>query len=201
MKSKTKRILNWASLALSVVAVLVLTSCDKNDDPAPVENMPNDSGKNFVKVNDESIAVSYGYMFDFGGSSQFTSRNFVIDLANGHFDGYSYAKEMTSWISIDLNSALQDEISEGTYTLLLEKDVYDLPLRTPMTFVHVYMRTHSTYVDGNFTGGNVYNNVISGSIKVKKAGDSYELDFDLIFEGNIQIKGHYEGELKYYYEG
>ena len=200
MKSIKTR-LNLLILNSVVCALFVLGSCDKNDDPAPViDDIPNGSGPNFTTVDGEKFYTPYGYMFDLGKPSKYDSRIFIVDLSNGYFDGSAYAHEMTSLISLDLNSQSQDELSEGTYTLLQEKDANDIPVRTPMTFTDVYMRTNLKYSNGKFTEGNFYEKVISGSVKVKKIATGYELDFDLIFEGNIQIKGHYEGELKYYYE-
>ena len=186
-----------AGVVIIALLSLITAGCS-TDDVAPVIPTSNDDGENTVVIDGKTFVTQHGYMFDLGKALNNNSRNFVVDLSNGTYDGNYYSANTTTIVSIDFNSQSQSELSNGTYLMDQDTDIYGLPVQKPFTFSNAYAHVGLKYQNGNLVGGSRYDNLIGGSITVKKITSGYEIVYDLTFSGDFHANGKFSGKLVYF---
>lgn len=192
MKTKIKSSVNFLSL---LVMVTMAFSCSSDDDTTTPT--PTNLGDGTAILDNASAQESYQtqnvYAFNLGNNPSGDTNNFVLDVTNGISDGIYYSENTTTVISFDINSDDENKIAAGTYALDFSN------LYTPLTFSGAYAHFNLEYQpDGSLTGGDRFDNEVSGSLTISYQGDIAHIEYEVAFTDGEVLEGEYTGKIKYY---
>ncbi|MEA3446426.1 MAG: hypothetical protein U9R19_17060 [Bacteroidota bacterium] len=171
------------TLVLIVIAgsLLVLSSCNKDDDNDP---------KTYLKYDNEELSLKSGYLENYGQDSTWSGFNVDLTLYSTGVTIHEIAGELDSISGFGMLVYFEIYTSNGVG--LDSRDfVYDV---------------NETGAIGTFDLGVIANDIEDltgfliedGVVNVKKDGNNYEITINCTDENGKEISGYYKGELKYY---
>lgn len=176
------------SLFVLLLAVGVFfVSCDKNEDN-------NVEKKSELSFGDNVFDLSWGLIEYYGKlETDDEAYNFDIMLLDSGLVFDETTEELKgkgSGIYFETFSQSSTELSAGTYSLDTTSKV-----KKPFTFDYGSV---AYKIDTSDEGIGDYVDVKSGTFKIEKSGDIYEVTIDCTGENGEKITGYYKGTLKSY---
>lgn len=172
--------INFLAL-ISMLSLLVLSACKKDDDPVAVneftvENQSYELAKGFIEPYGENTP-EYPGSYDFDITLTSSSINYS-DL-DEEFNGTGHI------VYLDLNTSSPTGLVSGTYNFSSERNV--------LTIVDGTAATNFDIANGS-TGSSY--EVIGGTVTITTDATEPLIEFSLITTGNITVTGRYKGTLR-----
>lgn len=168
-------------LSLSLIGILLLQSCGKDDEPAATP------GTGQLTIGDETYTLSYGYIEDYGSNGN-DSFDVDITLTSAAVDANTTTLTNFSIVYLDLNTSVEGVLESGTYTFGEERDVKVMVAGLVAGGVNVDS-------EGDFSGGQGFP-AIDGTATVAVTGSTYTITFTLTGENDASASGTYTGSLE-----
>lgn len=167
----------------AAAAALLFTACKKDDD-----NKTSNSGS--FTVNGKSYSVNYGYDGTYiqdglsQGDIMFASNDYT-KLDENTFTGTN------TYVDLDIDTL----IDGATYTFLpYNEEGYNKAKNFRWADIAANMKVvNGEYVESSDEVS--LQDCTSGTVTVKKSGDRYTFNFELVFNGTTTVKGQYNGTL------
>ncbi len=164
----------------------VLSSCDKKDNE-DIEK------KQEIVFGDKSFDLSWGLLEYFGKlEPNDEAYNFDLMLFSSGLEYVDSTEEISgkgSGIYFEMFSESATELVPGTYNL----DTTSINMK-PFTFDFSGL---SYNYDSATEDSEIELELKSGSVKIEKSGDEYEITIEAMGESGEKITGYYKGTLKY----
>lgn len=160
-------------LSLSILSIILVTSCGGDDDDPVVTNQ--------ISVGDQTFDISSGGFIDLGEAEGTRQGAFALsdaDISVTTTPSFSIGTGSSFRIVFNL-VALGSSLSSGTYT---EGDVLG-PDAGKVFFVSLVSAGGTTY------------NVDSGSIEFSGTSPNFTMTFDITLDGGTKLTGGYSGEF------
>ena len=192
MKTKMKTNVKFLSLLVMLTMALSCSKDDDSDTPVPT-NLGNGEAILDTSSAQETYQTPNAYSFDLGSYSGATTTNFILEFSNGISDGIYYSQNTTTVISFDINSESSEKITAGTYVLDFSN------LYNPLTFSSAYAHFNLEHQpDDSLTGGDRYDEEVSGSLTISYQGEIAHIEYELAFTDGETLEGEYTGKIKSY---
>lgn len=160
-------------LSLTILSILIITSCGGDDDEPSVNNQ--------ITVGDQTFDISNGGFVDLGESEGASQGAFALADANisiSSQSSFSISTSSTFRIVFNLVS-LGSSLSSGAYS---EGDVVN-PNAGQVFFVSLIEADGTTYT------------VDSGTINFSGSSPNFTVSFDLTLNGGTRLTGGYSGSF------